>query len=195
MSKKRQSQGGKQEATPEKKAKSTPEDSQDQEELRPDIPPQEAATEGGEGENPEPQILEAPPPEDDRLIRLAAEYDNFRKRTIKEKVTLRDEALRQTALAFLPVYDNLDRALKQETADEPYKKGVEMTMNQLKEILSSLEVEKIPSVGELFDPNYHEAVTHVDDERWGENTVTEVFQEGFTHKEKVIRFAMVKVAN
>ncbi|MFI3251485.1 MAG: nucleotide exchange factor GrpE, partial [Eubacteriales bacterium] len=136
-----------------------------------------------------------PPPEDDRLLRLAAEYDNFRKRTIKEKVTLRDTALRETAIEFLPVYDNLERALKQETEDAAYKKGVEMTMTQLKTIFEKLELEKIPSLGELFDPNLHNAVTHVDDDRWGENTITEVFQEGFTHKDTVIRFAMVKVAN
>ena len=98
-------------------------------------------------------------------------------------------------LAFLPVYDNLERALKQETADEAYKKGVEMTMNGLKEVLSKLGVEEIPALGQTFDPNLHNAVMHVEDENAGENTVVEVFQAGFQSGEKVIRFAMVKVAN
>lgn len=134
-------------------------------------------------------------PEADQLLRLKAEYDNFRKRTTKEKITVKDDALKQTALAFLPVYDNLDRALQVATQDENFKKGVEMTMTQLKGILEKLEIEKIPALGELFDPNLHEALTHVEDERWGANTITEVFVDGFTYREKVIRFAQVKVAN
>ena len=97
--------------------------------------------------------------------------------------------------AFLPVYDNLERALKQETADEAYKKGVEMTMTGLKDILSKLGVEEIPALGATFDPSLHNAVMHVEDENAGENTVVEVFQSGFRLGEKVIRFAMVKVAN
>ena len=97
--------------------------------------------------------------------------------------------------AFLPVYDNLDRALKQETADEAYKKGVEMTMTGLKDILSKLGVEEIPALGETFDPALHNAVMHVEDESAGENTVVDVFQAGFRLGDKVIRFAMVKVAN
>ena len=98
-------------------------------------------------------------------------------------------------MAFLPVYDNLDRALKQETADEAYKKGVEMTMTGLKEILTKLGIEEIPALGQPFDPALHNAVMHVEDESAGENTVVEVFQTGFKLGEKVIRFAMVKVAN
>ena len=98
-------------------------------------------------------------------------------------------------MAFLPVYDNLERALKQETADEAYKKGVEMTMKGLQDTLTALGIEQIPALGEIFDPNRHNAVMHVEDESAGENTVVEVFQTGFTLGEKVIRFAMVKVAN
>ena len=106
-----------------------------------------------------------------------------------------NDAKSETVLAFLPVYDNLERALKQETADEAFKKGVEMTMNQLREVLKKLGVEEIPALGETFDPNVHNAVMHVEDESAGENTVVEVFQTGFKSGDKVVRFAMVKVAN
>jgi len=133
--------------------------------------------------------------QEDKYLRLAAEYDNFRKRTQKEKEAIWTDAKSATAAAFLPVYDNLERALKQATADEAYKKGVEMTMNQLKEIFAKLGIEEIPALNQPFDPNFHNAVMHVDDESVGENTVVEVFQAGFKTGEKVIRFAMVKVAN
>ena len=92
-------------------------------------------------------------------------------------------------------YDNLERALKQETADEAYKKGVEMTMTQLKTVLEKLGITEIPALGQTFDPNLHNAVMHVEDENFGENTVCDVFQAGFQLGDKVIRFAMVKVAN
>ena len=132
---------------------------------------------------------------EDQYLRLAAEYDNFRKRSQKEKEGLYQGAKSDAVAAFLPVYDNLDRALKQETADEAYKKGVEMTMTGLKDILSKLGVEEIPALGETFDPALHNAVMHVEDESAGENTVVDVFQAGFRLGDKVIRFAMVKVAN
>ena len=133
--------------------------------------------------------------QEDKYLRLAAEYDNYRKRTAKEKEAMWSDAKADTAGAFLPVYDNLERALKQETADEAFKKGVEMTMNQLKEVLSKLGVTEIPALGQTFDPNLHNAVMHIEDENFGENEVAEVFQAGFQCGEKVIRFAMVKVAN
>jgi len=132
---------------------------------------------------------------DDRYLRLAAEYDNYRKRTAKEKEALWSSAKADTVAAFLPVYDNLERAIKQETADEAYKKGVEMTMNQLKEVFAKLGVTEIPALGEQFDPNLHNAVMHIDDENFGENTISQVFQAGFQCGDKVIRFAMVQVAN
>lgn len=132
---------------------------------------------------------------EDRFLRLAAEYDNYRKRTTREKEAAWTEAKAQTVSAFLPVYDNLERALKQETADAAYAKGVEMTMKGLQDVLTGLGVEQIPAVGETFDPNRHNAVMHVEDDSVGENTVVEVFQQGFLCGEKVIRFAMVKVAN
>lgn len=131
----------------------------------------------------------------DRFLRLAAEYDNYRKRTAKEKESLWGEAKSDTVTAFLPVYDNLERALKQDTADEAYKKGVEMTMKGLQDALAGLGVEMIPALGETFDPNRHNAVMHVDDEESGENTIVEVFQQGFICGDKVIRFSVVKVAN
>lgn len=132
---------------------------------------------------------------EDQLLRLAAEYDNFRRRSQKEKDSIWADVKAETALSFLPVYDNLERALKQETADTAYAKGVEMTMTGLREILSKLGIEEIPALGQPFDPNLHNAVMHVEDEAAGENTIVEVFQTGFTSGEKVIRFAMVKVAN
>ena len=133
--------------------------------------------------------------QEDKYLRLAAEYDNYRRRTTKEKEAIWNDAKADAALAFLPVYDNLERALKQETADEAFKKGVEMTMTQLREILTKLGISEIPALGESFDPNLHNAVMHVEDEAAGENTIVDVFQAGFKLGDKVIRFAMVKVAN
>jgi molecular chaperone GrpE len=133
--------------------------------------------------------------QEDKYLRLAAEYDNFRKRTQKEKEAIWTDAKSAAAASFLPVYDNLERALKQPTADEAYKKGVEMTMNQLKEVFAKLDIQEIPALNQPFDPNLHNAVMHVDDDSVGENTVVEVFQAGFKTGEKVIRFSMVKVAN
>ena len=159
--------------------------------------PEEPQT-GGSGEEPE-GTEETPIVEQmvskDQFLRLAAEYDNYRKRTAKEKESLWTDAKADTVQAFLPVYDNLERALKQETADEAYKKGVEMTMNQLKEVFAKLGVTEIEAQGKPFDPNLHNAVMHIEDENLGENTVAQVFQAGFMLGEKVIRFAMVQVAN
>ncbi|HJB57274.1 MAG TPA: nucleotide exchange factor GrpE [Candidatus Flavonifractor intestinipullorum] len=133
--------------------------------------------------------------QEDKYLRLAAEYDNYRRRTTKEKNDAYTSAKADAVLAFLPVYDNLERALKQETADAAYKKGVEMTMTGLKDVLAKLGVEEIPAQGEPFDPNVHNAVMHVEDESVGAGIVVEVFQAGFRAGEKVIRAAMVKVAN
>ena len=147
----------------------------------------------------EPEPEEAPAQEQlvprEQFLRLAAEYDNYRKRTAKEKESLWAGAKADTVQAFLPVYDNLERALKQDTADEAYKKGVEMTMNQLREVFAKLGITEIEAQGKPFDPNLHNAVMHIEDENLGENTVAQVFQAGFMLGEKVIRFAMVQVAN
>ena len=133
--------------------------------------------------------------EHDRYLRLAAEYDNFRKRSQKEKDNLYTEIRSETVEKFLPVYDNLERALAQETQDAAFKKGVEMTMNQLVSVMEKLGVVSFGAAGESFDPQLHNAVMHVEDEALGENVIAEVFQKGFKVGEKVVRFAMVKVAN
>ena len=133
--------------------------------------------------------------QEDKYLRLLAEYDNYRKRSQKEKETAWTTAKADTAKEFLPVYDNLERALKQETADEAYAKGVQMIMTQFKTTLEKLGIQEIPALGETFDPNLHNAVMHIDDENLGENVVAEVFQTGFQAGDKIIRHAMVKVAN
>ena len=131
----------------------------------------------------------------DRYLRLLAEYDNFRKRSEKEKAVRYDDGKTDAVTKFLPVYDNLARALAQSTEDEAYRKGVEMIMTQFCATLEKLGVTKTESLGQTFDPNLHNAVMHVDDEEKGENEIVEVFQEGFKLGDKIIRFAMVKVAN
>ena len=133
--------------------------------------------------------------EHDQFLRLAAEFDNFRKRTIKEKEASYGNGRADTVAKLLPVYDNLERALLQETADAAYKKGVEMTMTELVKIFTSLGVEIFGQVGEAFDPALHNAVMHIESQELGENTIAAVFQKGFKIGEKVVRFAMVQVAN
>ena len=133
--------------------------------------------------------------EHDGYLRLAAEYDNFRKRSQREKDGIYADARAATVEKFLPVYDNLERALSQQTADEAFKKGVEMTMNQLVSVFDTLGVKPFGAAGEAFDPALHNAVMHCEDEALGENVIAEVFQKGFTLGDKVVRFAMVKVAN
>ena len=130
--------------------------------------------------------------EHDSYLRLAAEYDNYRKRSQKEKESLYTDIRSETVEKFLPVYDNLERALAQDAA---FKKGVERTMNQLVSVMEKLGVVSFGAAGEAFDPQLHNAVMHVEDEALGENVIAEVFQKGFKVGEKVVRFAMVKVAN
>ena len=133
--------------------------------------------------------------EHDAYLRLAADYDNFRKRTAKEKDHLYASGKADAVEKLLPVYDNLERAMNQPTEDAAYKKGVEMTMTQLVAILNGLGVEIFGQVGETFDPNIHNAVMHTEDENAEENTITQVFQKGFKLGDKIVRFAMVQVAN
>ena len=133
--------------------------------------------------------------EHDQLLRLAAEFDNFRKRTIKEKEASYGNGKADTVAKLLPVYDNLERALNQETSDAAYKKGVEMTMTELVKILTGLGVEIYGAVGDSFDPELHNAVMHIESEEMGENTIAAVFQKGVKIGDKVVRFAMVQVAN
>ena len=133
--------------------------------------------------------------EHDAHLRLAAEYDNFRKRTAKEKELSYTNGKSDAVEKLLPVYDNLERALNQPCEDAAYKKGVEMTMNELIKIFTALGVEIFGQVGDAFDPAIHNAVMHTEDEALEENTISQVFQKGFKLGDKIVRFAMVQVAN
>lgn len=169
--------------TPEEELEQTPETTEETQ--------QEAVEEAVET-NPFEEKYNA---EHDSLLRLAAEYDNFRKRTIKEKEASYGNGKADAVAKILPVYDNLERALNQPTEDAAYKKGVELTMNELVKILTGLGVEIFGAPGDTFDPNLHNAVMHTEDESLPENTIAQVFQKGFKMGEKVVRFAMVQVAN
>ena len=133
--------------------------------------------------------------EHDARLRLAVEYENYRRRTALEKAASYTNGRSDAVAKLLPVYDNLERALNQPTEDAAYRKGVEMTMNELTKIFASLGVEIFGNVGDAFDPNLHNAVMHIDSEELGENVIAQVFQKGFKIGEKVVRFAMVQVAN
>ena len=134
--------------------------------------------------------------QNDRYQRLLAEYDNFKKRTQKEKEAIYTDSVKDTVAELLPVIDNLLRALdafKDKESDEC--KGVAMVLKQTEDIFARLGVSEIKAVGEQFNPEYHNAVMHVDDETVDDNTVVEEFQKGYMYKDKVIRYSMVKVAN
>ena len=131
----------------------------------------------------------------ERYVRLAAEYDNFRKRSTRERETLYAESKAETTAQFLSVFDNLERALAQPTEDEAYAQGVGMIQKGLLEVLDKLGVQKMEALGAAFDPNCHNAVMHVEDETHKQSTVVEVFSQGFVMGERVIRPAVVKVAN
>ena len=165
-------------------------------------PVEEETTEVPETE----ETVEAPQPEvdpweekynaeHDARLRIAAEFDNFRKRTVKEKEASYGNGKADAVAKMLPIYDNLERALNQETQDAAYKKGVEMTMNELVKIFTALGVEIFGNPGDTFDPTLHNAVMHIDSEEHEENTIAQVFQKGFKIGDKVVRFAMVQVAN
>lgn len=133
--------------------------------------------------------------EKDKFLRLAAEYDNYRKRSQKEREALYSDIKSDTIAQMLPVYDNLERALAHETCDEAFYKGVEMTMTGLKVIMEKMGVKEVPALGKTFDPQIHNAVVHVEDESRGVGEIVEELQKGFTLGDKVIRFSLVKVAN
>ena len=160
-------------------------------------PQAEAEAPAEEAPQPDPlaETQAALEKEHDNYLRLAAEYDNYRKRSQKEKDTMFRDGKASAIEKFLPVYDNLCRALEQETADTAYKKGVEMTMNGLVEILKKMEVTVYGEPGEIFDPNLHNAVMHIDDDNYKEGEIVQVFQKGFSLGDKVIRHAMVQTAN
>ena len=131
----------------------------------------------------------------DKYLRLAAEYDNYRKRTAKEKENLYATAKADTIKPFLDVYDNLERGVSQFEENDPHRQGLEMIAKQLLDVLAKLGVTEIEALGQPFDPEKHNAVMHVEDENAGESTVVEVFLKGFAMGDKVLRFSVVKVAN
>lgn len=131
----------------------------------------------------------------DKYLRLLAEYDNFRKRSVKERLDAFADATAKAALEVISVIDNFERAMAAECSDESYKKGVEMIYGQFTEVIKKLGVEEIEALGKEFDPNLHNAVSQVEDESFGENTVSQVYQKGYKLGDKVIRCAMVVVAN
>lgn len=155
----------------------------------PDAPEEEAAAD--ETQQMKEQIAQM----NDRLLRTAAEFDNFRKRTAREKEALYSDAKADTVERFLPVYDNFERALENECADAEFKKGVEMIFHLMQDAFEKLGVTEIGAVGELFDPTLHNAVMHAEDEARGENEIVAVFQKGYKIGDKVVRHAMVSVAN
>lgn len=136
---------------------------------------------------------------EDKYTRLFAEFDNFKKRSLKEKDARYADAVIDTVAAFLPVVDNLERALAVTAENDETKKvleGVELVMKQVKETLSKLDVTEIPALGEEFNPNLHDAVMHIEDESMTENIVAEEFMKGYIYKnDRVVRHSMVKVAN
>ena len=131
----------------------------------------------------------------DKYLRLAAEYDNYRKRTTKEKENTYADAKADTVKEFLGVLDNLERGLAQFAEGDPHRQGMELICRQFLAVLEKLGVTRIEAQGQPFDPQKHDAVMHVEDENIGENTVVEVLQQGYQLGDKVLRFAMVKVAN
>ena len=131
----------------------------------------------------------------DKYLRLAAEYDNYRKRTTREKENVYGTAKADAIKPFLAVLDNLERGVQQFEEGDPHRQGMELICKQFMEVLGQMGVTEIPALGEAFDPEKHNAVMHAEDESVGENTIVEVFQKGFMIGDKVLRFAMVKVAN
>lgn len=170
-----------------KKEKTTPENTTEEKADEPEVQVEEKK---------EPTIEDELKEAKDQLLRTAAEYANFRARSAKEKEQTYSNAKGVVIAEMLPVIDNLERALAQEQSDyESLKKGVEMTMEQLMAVLEKLGVTAYGEAGEQFDPNYHNAVMHVDDDSLGENVITDVFQKGYKINDKVVRPAMVKTAN
>ena len=140
-------------------------------------------------------LEEAAAADKDKYLRLLAEYDNFRKRSIQEKLNAAHDATAKAALEVIAVIDNFERAVAADCTDENYKKGVEMTFKQFSDVFKSLGIESFGEVGEEFDPNIHNAVMHIEDDNYGENIVVDEFQKGYTYRDTVVRHSMVRVAN
>lgn len=150
---------------------------------------------GQEQETKEQQLQKQLDELNDRLLRTMAEYDNYRKRSIKEKDAIYPQAKADTVEKFLPIIDNFERAMQAECADEAFKKGMEMIFQSFMKTMTDLSVEEIGKVGEQFNPDLHNAVMHIEDESLGENVVAQVLQKGYRIGERVVRYAMVQVAN
>lgn len=181
----------------------TPAESQENQEIREETAAAPEKTEAGKKDKKSAKhadelkkLQDTLKAEQDKYLRMLAEYDNFRKRSQKERECTYTDVRADTVAKFLPVYDNLERAIKQETTDEAYSRGIKMIFDQLREVMTSLGVAEIEAApGTAFDPERHDAVMHVEDEAFGEGVVAEEFQKGFILGEKVIRFSVVKVAN
>ncbi len=161
---------------------------------------EEVTAEEQESEVPETEKLEEQLKEqNDKYLRLMAEYDNYQKRTQKEKAARYADAVIDTVEKLLPIGDNLERALNTEVTSEDaikFKEGIEMVMKQFNDCLERLDVKPIPALGEQFDPNLHNAVMHIEDESVDDNTIVEDLMKGYIYKEeRVVRHSMVKVAN
>lgn len=145
----------------------------------------------------EPSLEDIKAEYEDKLMRLAAEYDNFRKRTIKEREIIAASSVGDAVMHLLPAIDNLSRAIAalEGEEDNPAKQGFVLIARQFDEAFANIGIEKIPAVGSQFDPNLHNAVMHIDDESVGDNIIVEELMPGYKYKEKIIRHSMVKVAN
>lgn len=194
-----QQEDKKEEPTAQESAKEINSEEINSQDLEKEKQPEKKEAEGAKKEKSEkpekPSAADELAALNDKYLRLCAEYDNFRKRSQRERDALYADIKAETLKKFLPVYDNLVRALDQPTADEAYRRGVEMIMAQFNSTMEKLGVSEIESLGKKFDPSLHNAVMHVEDAEKGENEIVEVFQKGFRMGDKVIRFAMVKVAN
>ncbi len=189
MAAKKKNEHGTPDPAPEKQQQAQPETKADAEAQQPEQEPAQTEAPAAAA------AAEKPQEDSERYLRLMAEFDNYKKRSAKERENIYTDVRVDTVTKFLPVFDNLERAMKTETADEAFKRGVEMTFNQLMDVFKKLGVEEIESVGGPFDPKLHNAVMHVEDAEHGENEIVEEFQKGFRIGDKVIRFSMVKVAN
>ena len=194
-----------------KKKKQTKSKAEEPEKVEPEVeetkvPETEAQAEpeAAEAAEAEAEVVEAEPAADlkkavaaekDKYLRLLAEYDNFRRRTVKEKEQIYTDVRGETVKKLFPVYDSLSRALSQTAEEDPSRKGLEMIMAQFETALKGLNVTVIEAVGQPFDANLHNAVMHVEDESVGENTIVEEFEKGFKIGDKVLRYSVVKVAN
>lgn len=131
----------------------------------------------------------------DKYLRAMAEFDNFKKRTVKEKDAMYEYAVAETVGKILPVIDTLKLSLMHAPENDPVRQGVELTIKQFEDVLSKLNIKEIEALGKTFDPNLHNAVMHIDDASYGEQEIAEVLQNGYILNERVIRYSMVKVAN